>query len=78
MTNQDDDNLIKETMNTIPLSSGLSNVEAEKLVPILLPAVTQCREILAKEGVGDQQFIQYIVGAAAMAAAKLLQQDHKD
>jgi hypothetical protein len=60
------------------LSSELTHSDAAKLVSILLPAVEKCRELLADNNLQDQQFVHYIVGSAAMAAAKLLQQKNND
>jgi hypothetical protein len=78
MTNQDDTNPIKEYVNTISLSSGLSDVDAEKLVSILLPAVAKCKEFLSQEDLQDQQFIRYIVAAANMATLRFLQNKDQD
>lgn len=77
MTKQGNSDSIEEHFATMPLGSGLSQADAEKLTSILLSAVAKCREVIPKEDLDDQQFIRYIVGATTMAAMKFLEEDRK-
>lgn len=70
MINDSNDNT-HQNMNTIPLGSLYPSID--KLIPILLPAVRQCSEILADEDLDERVFVQYIAVAASKAALKMIQ-----